>query len=1157
MSFLGLGASAGDDDDHDGDSSGTSVIHQDSEDDDDDAIRDDDEDIGFRRHHYETFEEDDADGSGKKKKNKIKRRRKSRHESKEDAIYGVFRESNDDDNYKINSRSTRGTPSSAPVFVRATQSTTESPPSPTPPPPPSSSTTTTSAPATHKSSSGSRTPMMTFVSTAKEDESPLKQQQEDEKGPTIGKPSNEEEEPPPIPSPSSSTPQPMDETNKESEEDAQRVADDYFHSLLRQAESKRKSQRQQEQQQQAISFASSSTMPMMEFMSSSSTSPPPPPPIKRDPTIAKWERHEKGIGSKLLFKMGWTGSGGLGSNRSKPRIKPRLGNAEESIPPATTTTNDSPMDSTPVVSTQPSTAPAAAPAFVRSGISQPIEVVVRPANLGLGFGSFKEQSQLKSNRKIEAAVRGMELPETTKRKKKKRGILDFHDDDGDDGDRSDDDDDDDPQQQQLPSTRSSNSSAIPTTQELMTQRAWKRRKMKNVTKAPKIIPYEELIKIQQEKSNSEGPVIIDMRGPSASSAGTMEGTTTRDAKVALGEELLHNVTFMLNTHENQLHSQAQMIKSINRKEASLQSEIRDLESQQKEIQDRRRKLEETLVVVQKVEDMVKQPLYENDHQQTEQVIEWIEELAASFSTDDRKELHFWKALAPALLSPFLQVRLEQWDPLGSIEASHKFLDSIFHIRIKEPSTDDREAVMEFQSSILQSLLIPRLRQVLESNSHWNPCTQTEVLLDVYEYMISLASTLTSEKRRMTKEDVTYSDDQVIFGGMRDDDEEEEINGTKSSTTSFVEILRKEVVLETVFPRLQAALSQWKPTLAKGGLSLEERLDLWILPWMPHLDHPIIFSVLLSECKRKLKSCLSYLQRKVGSGGGGNDLEFVQACNATMKPWAKIFDSKQLQRMISEYTTPYLARLLAKHRIERNSAAQDWTSIILTFDLHSVGLLSDVEFLSLFEGELLPRWVTKVGDMLVLQGMSPSEAATIYADWKSRIMMRTEARIHDQSHKLLRDDAVICAIFYTFLRMIELATHFKLNEVESLQPISNRNNYYVVAARRNKERQAQVQDDLLGMESRSKMELDARIRLRRRQQVDTPTFRDVVEEFAREQGIVFQPRMGGKAWKDGKQIFLFGNVPVYIEGDVIYANQSNTDWRPTSLDQLTELVTTTK
>ena len=1058
MSFLGLGATAGDDD-----SSCTSVIHQDSDegeaaDDDEDVLRDDDEDLGFRRHHYETFENGPP-----------RQRRMSRHESKEDALYGVFRESNG----TSTTTSRRTAPTSAPLFVRATQTPKESSPP---------STTT-------------ETPMMFVAANSQGNEEIMNEREQDTK--RLSKDSE------PVPR---SLELPPEETAEEMESNkAQKTADEYFQSLLRQAQSKRQSRREQQQQQQQadaerqalpMDFGSANDAPTMQNV----------PVKKKDPTIAKWEKHEKGIGSKLLFKMGWKGSGGLGSNRRKS--KPTLGNAAAPTLPATDDTS-SKVD--PTVGT---------PAFVRTGISQPIEVVVRPANLGLGFGSFKEQSQLKANRKIEAAVRGVELSET-KKKNKKRGVLDFDEDHGTYEDEGDDD--------TKPSTRSS-SSAIPTTQELMTQKAWKRRKTKRV--APKIVPYEELVK-SHEQTQSEGLVIIDMRGPSTSYARTAEGNKT-DGEVPLGEELLHNVTFMLNTHENQLHSQAQMIKSISRKETSLQSEILDLERQQQEARDRRQKLEETLLVVQRVEDLANQPWSENS-KQMEQVIEWIQELATSFSTEDRNALHFWQALAPALLSPILHVRLEQWDPLGSIDATQELLHGLFHIRIKESNAEDREAVDELRFSILQSQLVPRVQQVLES-SRWDPCTETDVVLDMYEYMISSASTLVTKK---VSDATTYSDDQLLFGGAPDDNHIEKFK----DAPAFAEIIRKQLVLETIFPKLQSALSHWKPSLSKVGSSLENRLDMWILPWIPHLDHPVIFSDLLSECKRKLKSSLSYLQRKIGKD---SDIGFVQSCFEVLKPWARVFDSKQLQSMVSEYVTPYLARALAKQNIQQNATAQDWKSVLMSFDLHGTGLLSDIEFLSLFEAELLPRWASKLGDMLISQRMSAMEAAAMYMEWKAHIMLHNETQTHGRCQELLRDDNVACGIFFMVLRMIEKATHFNMDKVAALQPPQT--NYYVAAARRNKLLQGELQDDFVRMESRSKIEIDARIRLRRRQ-VDTPTFRDVVEEFALERGILFQPRMGAKALKDGKHVFLFGSVPIYIEGDVIYASQRGVDWRPTSLEQL--------
>jgi hypothetical protein len=900
---------------------------------------------------------------------------------------------------------------------------------------------------------------------------------------------------------------PSDEPAEEKESnEAQQAADDYFQSLLEQAQLKRQRRRQQyvdvtQQQQQQQQEA----LPPMNYFGTQQPDESPLHTKQKDPTIAKWEKHEKGIGSKLLFKMGWKGSGGLGSDRRK--AKPSLGNAAAPSIPSADDNKVDPKDSSPAAS--------------RKGISQPIEVVVRPANMGLGFGTFKEQSQLKANRKIEAAVRGFDVSEV---KTKKRGVMDFDD----DGAVYDDNEEDDAQ----PSNRSS-SSVIPTTQELMTQKGWKRRKTKRA--APKIIPYEDLVKLQ-DLTRSEGPVIIDMRGPSASSAGTTEGNVAADGKVPLGEELLHNVTFMLNTYENQLYSQSQMLKSIVRKEKSLQSEILDLKRQQEEARDRREKLEETLSVVQRVEDLVTQPLSGNNAQ-LDQVIEWIQRLAASFSSEDRNSLQFWQALAPALLSPVLHIRLQKWDPLGSIDIAHELLHSMFHMQIHVSNTEDRPAIDEMRFSILQNLLLPRVQQVLESNS-WNPCTQTDVVVDMCEYIISLATKLGPKKG---KEGVTYPEDQVFSGGAPVD----EYIDTLQTSSDFAEIVRKQLVLETVFPKLQTALRLWKPSLSKGGSNLDDRLDLWILPWMPHMDHPVIFAELLSECKRKLKSSLAYLQRKIGKG---SDIEFVKACTEILKPWARVYDSKQLQRLVSEYTTAYLARALAKQKIKEKATEQDWTLVRLTFDLHGAGLLSDIEFLSLFEAELLPRWVDKLVDMIVLQRMNATEAAAIYIEWKAKIMLHTDTQSHTSSQKLLRNDPIVCAIFCAVLRIIEQATRSNLEDVESLRPPHT--SYHLASARRHKVQQLQVQDDYTRMESRSKIEIDARIRLRRRQ-IETPTFRDVVEEFARENGILFQPRMGAKALKDGKQVFLFGRVAIYIEGDVIYASQQASDWRPISLDQLME------
>ena len=125
----------------------------------------------------------------------------------------------------------------------------------------------------------------------------------------------------------------------------------------------------------------------------------------------------------------------------------------------------------------------------------------------------------------------------------------------------------------------------------------------------------------------------------------------------------------------------------------------------------------------------------------------------------------------------------------------------------------------------------------------------------------------------------------------------------------------------------------------------------------------------------------------------------------------------------------------------------------------------------------------------------------------------------------------------------------LEELEKLEP--GMNGFRSVAARRSLEQKKQLQEDFVKMESsRSSVgETKARIVLQRRNIGVEPTFRDVVEEFANDHGVFFQPKIGVNARKDGKQIFLFGTLPIYLQDDVVFCYKDST-WKPVSLDQIT-------
>jgi hypothetical protein len=123
-------------------------------------------------------------------------------------------------------------------------------------------------------------------------------------------------------------------------------------------------------------------------------------------------------------------------------------------------------------------------------------------------------------------------------------------------------------------------------------------------------------------------------------------------------------------------------------------------------------------------------------------------------------------------------------------------------------------------------------------------------------------------------------------------------------------------------------------------------------------------------------------------------------------------------------------------------------------------------------------------------------------------------------------------------------------------------FRVIIAVRKKLAAQQAENDLIRMNALGGVhdnvlragEIAARIRLSQngtRSSTSIPTFREVVAEFAREKDILFQPRLGANSTKDGKQIFLFGSVPVYLDDDVVFALQ-NGQWEGTTLETLADI-----
>jgi tuftelin-interacting protein 11 len=777
-------------------------------------------------------------------------------------------------------------------------------------------------------------------------------------------------------------------------------------------------------------------------------------PVRVDPNLGKWEKHTKGIGMKLLSKMGYKGSGGLGAKRVK--------------------TADASEDNK--------------PAKARTGISRPVEVVVRPSNLGLGFGNFKEATKLKVNQQIEAEVRGVELPKEEKKRKT-----------------------DEP--------GGASGSALPSTSELLQQQSWKKGARQSSRKRQKrtIVPYKELLQTQKQ------PVIIDMRGPAATEA--VDDNTKQE--VPLAEELLHNVTILLNMYENKLHSTSYFVQSTKRKVESLQSDVDDLERRMRDAQERTVKMQKVLSIMDTI-DALAENNGGTDDIAASKVQSLVQELREGFSEEERKALKFDQVVAPSLLGPIIQSRLAQWNPLNDSSAdSEELIVSVLNLA----TVNGLERSIDTKRTVFVNHILPRVKNAFESTK-WNAVDNVENGVQLYEALLRAAERVlpSKEKLREVQEDFSsvLPTDAI--------DENDEIN--------LVDLVKQEVMFDVICPKISRALNQWNPVLNTSGSELEHRIDLWVLPWLPHMDHPVILPQLVTDVRRKLRSALSFLQRNIH-----DDKTFCKTSLQMIKPWVNMIKGKTLHELTSKHVTPRLAKCLSRIAISRTVKTQHWNALNLLFEWYDCGLLSKLDFLSLIEGAMLSNWIEKLYEWLVSkEGTSMAALANFYFQWKIHVFRLDDDNARNGALNFLRNDAMICRMMYSGLVMMKAAQDSS-DDIDDFQPSPS--SYQTVVSRRTKEERLKLERELQSMDMEpSSNGIPNRTRPLRHG--EPATFRDVVEEFAKDHGIIFRPRFGANATKDGKPIFLFGDIPISFDSNVIFALRDS-QWRPVSLDQLADYV----
>ena len=812
-------------------------------------------------------------------------------------------------------------------------------------------------------------------------------------------------------------------------------------------------------------------------------------PIKRDPSLGKWEKHTKGIGMKLLTKMGYKGSGGLGAKRLRTSTS--------------STTNDNNEIAQQSLQSQ-ETSKTVQIQQERKGISRPVEVVVRPTNLGLGFGSFKEATKLKSNQQIEAEVRGIDWHKQEEERKKKEL-------------------EEERKKQQQSGFYNDIHSLVPTTESLLSSNNWRkgsnnRRKKTNKEESTKqkIISYQDLIKGDGKVGQD---VILDMRGPSVTNINASSlsesrlGDETNEETVQLGEELLHNITFLINTYENKLHSASHFVNSSRNKANSIQSDVESLQQRRTDVEGRKMKLQKVLDIIEQIESI--QSHTNSDVSQFEKL---MKDLSDNFTNEEKTSLKFYSILVPSLLSPIIDERLEGWDvDKDELSKSRKLImDSLQLCSSCCPgiSTSSLEFLHKL---VLKNHILPRIRKVLQSPK-WNPVTNTDFGLNIYEMILDIAESLViSESIESQTERNMHS---VLLSGIDYDDDKR--------NNDLVGIVKDTIMLDVIYPKLHHALSEWKPTQGANDDSddiIKNPLHKWIIPWLPHLDYKSMMMNFLPDIKRKIRNSFNF------SAKLKNDTLWIDWALRSMQRWIEILDQTVIQNIASECITNRLARHLSNITISTNTDSFQ-KSLQLLMSFHDQNIIKDVEFLSLVEGEILYNLATSIYDGLSSKTMDLSDAVNIYLTWKSKFQTL-----------LLQQDSIIIRIFYGCLMMIKAASMNDESSLDELEPpLAKSINYKTVQARRAKENRLREEEE----EMTGRVDKD-NVTKRYHSQLNGASFKEVVEDFASHHGVTFVPKPNSSV--DGKRVYVFGSSEIYIDSNVVFVNEGKGLWKPKSIEEV--------
>jgi len=343
------------------------------------------------------------------------------------------------------------------------------------------------------------------------------------------------------------------------------------------------------------------------------------------------------------------------------------------------------------------------------------------------------------------------------------------------------------------------------------------------------------------------------------------------------------------------------------------------------------------------------------------------------------------------------------------------------------------------------------------------------------------------------------------------------------SSSLLESLMQDVVL----PKLVRSLNDWNPK------EDDVNIHVWVHPWL----HPLLLGhnnptlcALWPVVTRRIKTMLkSWLPEQT-------------LAHDILLPWSRVLSVKQTKEIMRSRILPTLAKFL-RNLSHENSTTHTIDTSALEYTLRWSDMLSNTQLLVFLEGEFFPRWLHALGSRVLLlekeeekKKKNFSSIESWYRKWRAMF-----------SSSLLNSEPRFLHPFQYALSMISAAVFEDFDEVRRLHDAIPLDVTYTSIANRKHRRVQAASERSLRKESAARE--SAR---RAKRDAEKITFRDVVEMFASENGVSFLPNTK-RGRIDGKQIYNFDDLFVYIDNEVLYVHRGASQWDPVDLQNLLSAV----